>query len=141
MKAVFYHKSDSRYNDVTGLRYHFPHIYLSRVEPVVGDWMVYYGPQMGKRGRYYTGIAKVEHVRPDPELDKHYYAELAGYIDFDRPVEYKEDGGFEKRLVQPDGTINNGYKVQAVRSLEESEFAAIVQAGLSEPDEWPDQVR
>ena len=54
--------------------------------------------------------------RPDPELDKHYYAELTGYIDFDKPVEYKEGGGFEKRLVQPNGTINNGYKVQAVEA-------------------------
>ncbi|WP_246273083.1 HNH endonuclease [Oricola thermophila] len=139
MKAVFYHKPDSRYDDVQGERYHFPHIYLSRVKRVIGDWMVYYGPEQGMPGRFYTGIAKVSHVTPDPARERHYYALLENYLDFDRPVEYKEGGGFEKRLVQPDGVINNGYKVQAVRSLEESEFAAIVRAGLSEPDEWPDR--
>lgn len=139
MKAVFYHKSDSQYDDVTGERYHFPHQYLSRVEPVVGDWMVYYGPLIGRTGRYYTGIAKVIRIRDDPNTEQHYYADLEQYIDFDRAVEYREKGGFEKRLVQLDGTINNGYKVQAVRKIEELEFAAIVEAGLSKPDEWPDR--
>ncbi|MCB1422771.1 MAG: HNH endonuclease [Nitratireductor sp.] len=139
MKAVFYHKPDSRYDDVTGERYHFPHQYLSRVEAVVGDWMVYYGPLPRKKGRYYTGIAKILKVRPDHSTSHHFYADLVEYIDFDRPVEYKEGGGFERRLVQEDGTINNGYKVQAVRKLEESEFVAIVNAGLSTPDDWPDR--
>jgi putative restriction endonuclease len=139
MKAVFYHKPNSPYKDVRGARYHFPHKYLTRVEPVVGDMMVYYGPLDGKSGRYYTGVAKVSGIRPDTDLAKHYFADLADFIDFDRPVEYKEAGGFEKRLVQPNGIINNGYKVQAVRRLEESEFAAIIRAGLSEPDEWPDR--
>jgi putative restriction endonuclease len=139
MKAVFYHRPDSRYDDVTGERYHFPHQYLSRVEAVIGDWMAYYGPLPRQNGRYYTGIARVINVRPDPENEKHYYAHLSDYLDFDRPVEYKENGGYEKRLVMADGTINNGYKVQAVRRLDESEFAAIVEAGLSMPDEWPDR--
>ncbi len=139
MKAVFYHKTNSRYDDVTGERYQFPRIYLSRVENTIGDWFVYYGPQPQMAGRYYTGIARVTGVRPDPEIEDHFYADLSDYIDFDRPVEYKKNGGFEKKLVQSDGTINNGYKVQAVRRLEEEEFAAIVQAGLSQPDDWPDR--
>lgn len=139
MKAVFYHKENSQYDDEKGRKYHFPHIYLSRVEQIIGDWIVYYGPIRGIAGRFYTGVARVLDVRPDDALRRHYYADLADYIDFDRPVEYKENGGFEKRLVQPDGTVNNGYKVQAVRKLEEAEFTAIVQAGLSKPDEWPDR--
>lgn len=139
MKAVFYHKPDSQYDDANGERYHFPHQYLSRVEPTIGDWIIYYGPLPKKAGRFYTGIAKVKGVRQDPDLEKHYYADLKDYIDFDRAVEYKENGGFEKRLVLPDGTISNGFKVQAVRKLEETEFAAIVAAGLSAEDEWPDR--
>lgn len=101
--------------------------------------MVYYGPAEREGGRFYSGIALVKGIRPDPNMEKHYYADLKDYIGFDRLVEYKENGGFEKRLVQADGTINNGYKVQAVRKLDEEEFAAIVQAGLSKPDEWPDR--
>lgn len=139
VKSVFYHKPDSEYDDVTGERYHFPKSYLSRVEAVVGDWMVYYGPLQKQQGRFYTGIAKVHDIKPDNKLNDHFYACLTDYLDFDRAVEYKESGGFEKRLVQADGSINNGYKVQAVRHLTEKEFAAIVEAGLSTDDEWPDR--
>jgi putative restriction endonuclease len=61
------------------------------------------------------------------------------YLDFDRLVPYTENGGYEKRLVRPDGSINGGYAVQAVRVIESDEFTAIVEAGLSAPDDWPDR--
>ena len=139
MKSVFYHKTDSGYNDETGERYHFPVSYLSRVVRSLGDWIVYYGPRTGLPGRYYTGIAQIKRVEPDPANARLHYAFLENYIDFDRPVEYKENGGFESRLVEANGNINQGYKVQAVRSLDDSEFAAIVSAGLATPEAWPDR--
>lgn len=139
MRAVFYHKPDSRYDDKEGEQYHFPQSYLSRVMQALGDWIVYYGPRKGAQGRYYTGIAKVKSVAPDPRNAGLHYAFLTDFIDFDRPVEYKENGGFERRLVRPDGVISQGTKVQAVRLLEDSEFAAIVNAGLSTPEAWPDR--
>ena len=49
MKAVFYHKPDSPYDDAEGVRYHFPQTYLTRVQKTVGDWIVYYGP-LSERG-------------------------------------------------------------------------------------------
>lgn len=119
MKAIFYHKPDSRYNDKEGEQYHFPQSYLSRVLKTQRDWIVYYGPIKGKAGRYYTGIAQVKSVLPDPQNSGLYYAYLESYIDFDRPVGYTEEGGFERRFVQPGGIINPGYSVQAVRMLEE----------------------
>ncbi|MBK8769279.1 MAG: HNH endonuclease [Rhizobiales bacterium] len=139
MKAVFYHKPDSGYKDETGIKYHFPQSYLSRVAKSLNDWIVYYGPVKGLRGRYYTGIALVKSVEPDLEHAGLHYAFLDYYIDFDRPVEYKEGGGFERRLVERSGIINQGYKVQAVRMLEDAEFATIVSAGLSTPEAWPDR--
>ena len=39
-KAVFYHKVDSVYRDVTGQQYHFPKQYLSRVQRAMNDWIV-----------------------------------------------------------------------------------------------------
>lgn len=136
-RAVFYHKIDSAYDDVTGLHYHFPRTYLSRVQQTIGDWIVYYGPLPGMRSRYYSGIAKVLAVEADPQRLDHYYAFLSEYLDLDRPVDYVADGGFETKLVMPDGSINSGRSVQAVRIIEEAEFAAIINAGLSDPDEWP----
>ncbi len=101
MRAVFYHKPNSGYKDETGIRYHFPQSYLSRVMQSLNDWIVYYGPVKNEAGRYYTGIAQVKSVSPDPDSPGLHFAFLENYIDFDRPVEYKEGGGFERRLVQP----------------------------------------
>jgi putative restriction endonuclease len=136
-KAVFYHKIGSAYDDVTGLQYHFPRTYLSRVQQTLGDWIVYYGPLPGLKSRYYSGIARVAAIEQDPQRPDHHYAFLSDYLDLDHPVDYLADGGFETKLVMPGGAINSGRSVQAVRIIEEREFAAIVEAGLSEPDEWP----
>ncbi|MBD1547163.1 HNH endonuclease [Roseibium aggregatum] len=138
-QAIFYHKPDSEYDDVTGKQYHFPKTYLSRVEKTLGDWIVYYGPLPPLKGRYYSGIAKVDAIEKDPSKEGHYYAFLSQYLDFDRPLDYTENDGYEKKLVRPDGTVNGGVSVQAVRILDRDEYVAIVNAGLSSPDEWPDR--
>jgi len=137
-KAVFYHRADSIYDDQPEKFYHFPSQYLSRVRQTIGDQILYYGPH-DQPGRYYWAVALVTGVRPDPRLGDHYYAEVAEYLDFDRPVLYTENGGYEKKLVRADGSINGGRAVQAVRIIEPAEFAGIVEAGLSEPAEWPER--
>jgi len=137
--AVFYHKPDSKYDD-THDRYHFPSQYLSRISKTIGDYITYYGPVSGKSGRFYAGVGKVVSVRSDQNLANHHYAEIQGFLDFDDPVHYQLNGGFEKKLIQEDGSINGGRAVQAVRLIERSEFDAILEAGLSTPDEWPDRV-
>jgi putative restriction endonuclease len=138
-KAVFYHRPDSPYKDDPASRYHFPRLYLSRVEKVVGDHVVYYGPNdRGIRG--YFAVARVAKLVSDPGKSDHYFALIDEYLNFDRHVPYREGGGFEKKLFRPDGSINGGYAQNAVRFLTDMEFAAIVGAGLSEADEWPDRV-
>lgn len=137
--AIFYHKPDSIYDDHLAEKYHFPKQYLSRVAQTIGDWIVYYGPMQGMPSRYYSAIARTETVTQDPKLDNHYYANFAtgSYLDLDRPLEYAENGGYEKKLFKSDGKPNGGYTVQAVRILARNEFATIINAGLSEPEEWP----
>lgn len=139
MKSVFYYKEDSQYLDIKGQIHHFPSQYLQRVKANLNDWIVYYGPINNKKGRYYSGVAKVVEIREDRAKEKHYYADLAEYIDFDRHLEYRENGGYEKKLVQPNGKINGGFAQNAIRSLDEIEFAMIIEAGLSIEDEWPDR--
>ncbi|MGE8104132.1 hypothetical protein ACQKP1_10650 [Allorhizobium sp. NPDC080224] len=92
-KAIFYHKDGSGYKDVRGQLYHFPKMYLSRVQQALGDWIVYYGPLTGMPSRYYSGLARVTAIDDDQELPDHHYARLADYIDFDRPLDYRENGG------------------------------------------------
>lgn len=140
VQAVFHHKIGSIYDDITGEQYHFPRMYLSRVEQAVGDWIVYYGPIPREKGRFYSGVAKVVSVRPDPGQENHFYAKLSEYLDFDRLVDYSENGGYERKMFREDGSINGGTAQNAVRLLTPSEFAAIINAGLANPDEWPDRI-
>lgn len=135
--AVFYHKPDSIYDDAPATRYHFPRTYLSRVEKTLGDWIVYYGPQIGLKGRYYSATARATRIETDPMREDRYYVFLEDYIDFDRPLEYREQGGYEKKLLNAAGRPNAGYTRQAVRLLDADEFNALLIAGLSEEDQWP----
>lgn len=137
--AVFYHKQDSIYDDDPATRYHFPKRYLSRVEQTIGDWTVYYGPVQGMHSRYYTAIALTDSISKDNNRENHYFAHIrpGTYLDFDRNLEYAENGGYEKKLFKTDGKPNGGYTVQAVRIIEQREFVALIEAGLSEPEVWP----
>ena len=139
MKGVFVHKPDSPYDDVTGEKYHFPKNYLGRVEEIVGDLMVYYEKGERKGDNHYTGCARVKSITADTSRTGHFYAHLDNYIDFDRRVYYRESGGFEKKLVLEDGSINGGVAINAVRLIGDDEFARIINAGLSEEPEWPDR--
>lgn len=136
-QAVFYHNPDSIYDDDPASKYHFPKSYLSRVKKTLDDWIVYYGPMEHEKGRFYSAIARTSHIEPDPRKTDHYYVFLKDYIDFDRPLHYRENGGYEKKLFKENGLPNGGYTQQSVRHLEFNEFRAIVEAGFSEEDEWP----
>ncbi|KZM47608.1 HNH endonuclease [Labrenzia sp. OB1] len=138
--AVFYHKPDSIYDDDPADRYHFPKTYLSRVEQTLGDWIVYYGPLPARKGRFYTALARAVDIRPDPDHDGRYYVSLEDYLDFDRPIGYTENGGYEHKLFRSDGKPNGGRTQQAVRIIEPTEFEALFNAGLSEADPWPARV-
>ncbi|MBL4756989.1 MAG: HNH endonuclease [Rhizobiales bacterium] len=135
--AVFYHREDTEYDDIPEKRYHFPKSYLSRVEQTIGDNIVYYGPINNQP--CYWATALVSEVTQDDRRPDHYFAHIIDYIDFDRRVPYKENGGYEKKLFLPNGRVNGGRAVQAIRIVEQMEFAAIVEAGLSQPDDWPDR--
>jgi putative restriction endonuclease len=137
--GVFHHKPDSQYDDQPDRHYHFPSRYLARVKEFVGDRIIYYGPLENRNGRFYWATAKVTKIRADEARPDHYYADLADYIDFDEPVYYLQNGGFERKLVRSDGTINGGRAVNAVRNLDPKEYGAIIDAGLSTRDEWPDR--
>lgn len=137
--AVFYHKPNSVYDDVPALYYHFPKQYLSRVEQVIGQPIVYYGPLDRQTGRFYWAAAIVTHVRQDLLRPDHFYADLKGYIDFDRLVGYQENGGFEHKLVLADGKVSGGRAVQAVRVISDEECNAILKAGMSEQSPWPER--
>lgn len=139
VKAVFQTKISPAYDDVPEQFYHFPRTYLNQVKEAVGDWIVYYEPRrstgdnLSRGGRLaYFAVAQVVGLRPDPNKDDHYYADIANYLDFDKVVPFRNgDDYFESALRGPDDRPNQGQARRAVRNMPDHEFEAIVQAGFS----------
>lgn len=146
-KAVLITKIDPTYDDLPEERYHFPRTYLRQVEAAVGDWILYYEPRrrsgdlasMGGRQAYFA-TARVTNVIPDPSKPDHFYALVNDYLEFDRPVPFKEgDHYYEKALEKDDGSTNKGAFGRAVRNLPNSEYDLILLAGFANvfDDEQP----
>lgn len=127
------------YDDVPEQFYHFPRTYLNQVSASVGDWIVYYEPRrstgdnLSRGGRLaYFAVAQVMGVRPDPNREDHFYADIANFLDFDNVVPFREgDFYYEVALKGPDGRPNQGQARRAVRNMPDNEFEAILQAGFA----------
>lgn len=122
-KAVLTTKVDPSYDDLPEERYHFPRTYLNAARAALGDWIVYYEPRRtsarlsstGGRQSYFA-TARIVRVDGDPHRDDHYYAYVEDYLEFDRPVPFREDGLFyESRLRKEDGSVNKGMFGRSVR--------------------------
>jgi Predicted restriction endonuclease len=139
VKAVFTTKVDPTYDDLPEFRYHFPRTYLRQVEAAVGDWIVYYEPrrssgEANSRGgrQAYFATARVVSVQPDPTLPDHFYAFVADFLEFDRPVPFKEgEHYYESGLRREDGATSKGAFGRAVRPVSNGEYEQILKAGFA----------
>ena len=136
-KCVFMHRDDSQYDDLPAEQYQFPAKYLSRAKPCEGDWIAYYEPKSGGGRLGYFAIAKVKEIIPDPQVDKMFVAiiEPNSYLELEKFVPYKNQGGFIESLLQnEDGSLNGGYNVWAIRPISDEDFHKILDLGFSEAD-------
>ncbi len=138
MKAVFQTKKDPSYDDDPGTRYQFPKIYLKRVEATVGDAIIYYEPSRistgsARGGRMaYFAFGRVNSVRPDPNGNELYYADIVDYFPFTQPVPFKVgEFYYERSMRSANGDVSQGASRAAVRHLPDDEFEAIVDAGFA----------
>lgn len=137
-KAIFTTKVSPAYDDIPEVRYHFPRMYLRQVEQAVGDWIIYYEPRrpsadlMKAGGRQaYFATARVERIVPDTVRADHFYAEISSFLQFTRPVLFKEDGYYyERALRKADGSSNKGAFGRAVRLLPDEEYDLIWCSGF-----------
>ena len=130
--AVFIAKINSDYDDAVEVRYHFPKMYLGRIQKTVGDWIIYYEPR-GNGGRMvYFAVARVLSVEPDKARSGHYYARIGDYIEFPAPVPLSAGGTYlESSLRHAEKTINTAASRTAVRILPHEEFENIRQLGMA----------
>jgi putative restriction endonuclease len=139
VKGVFDAKPNSAYDDDITRRYHFPATpkYMAAARAVVGDWIIYYEPQRNRGRRAYIAVAKVLRIEPDPDKRDHAYAIIdpATYLPFDRPVPFSGDGAYWEapwRAVGDPKQVGRSVQGKSLRLLDDADFAAIVQAGLSQ---------
>ena len=138
-KAVLTSKVNPAYDDLPEERYHFPSTYLNQIRAAIGDWIVFYEPRRqdirpdGRGGRQsYFAAARIVSVDPDSHRPDHFYARMSDYLEFDRPVPFRETHGYyENALLKPDGSTNKGAFGRAVRPLPDHEYEAICAAGFS----------
>lgn len=138
-KAIFTTKADPTYDDLPEKRYHFPRTYLRQVEAARGDWIVYYEPRrtsgdLSSRGglQSYFATARVNRIEPDPLRSDHFYAFVSEFLEFDRPVPFKEGTRyFEAGLERDDGKTNKGAFGRAVRAISDAEYDLILHSGFT----------
>mgnify|MGYP000393893558 CR=1 FL=1 len=139
-KAVFTTKVEPAYDDLPEYRYHFPRTYLRQAEEAVGDWVVYYEPRRpntdpNSRGgrQVYFGTARLSSIEADPGKTDHFYAFMSDYLEFERPVPFKEGAlYFESSLKKADGSTNKGAFGRSVRTMTDEDYDLILRAGFSE---------
>lgn len=114
-------------------------MYLNQVKAAVGDQIIYYEPRRtdsslsSKGGRQaYFASAQVIGIRDDPKNPGHYYAQIANFLQFARPVPFREGGHYyESRLGNENEGTNLGTARRSVRNLPDSEFDLILRAGFA----------
>lgn len=138
-RAVFIIRAKSKYDDLPEQQYHFPKRYLRVASAAVRDWILYFVPSKESERYWGTGAVQsyvsaafISHITPDPLQANHYYAWVAEYAPFVRPVPFKRGNiYFESKLRNEDGTTNSGAAQQSVRSIPDEEFNAIWAEGTS----------
>lgn len=134
MKAVFDTKPRSGYDDDLTRHYQFPRRYLSLAKAADGDWVVLRRPRADGGNLAYFAVARVSGLESDPRSPKLTFARLTDYLDFDRPVPWRQAGRYSERALRDMAVKEVGVYLRgrSVRALEESDFADIVAAGLAE---------
>jgi putative restriction endonuclease len=135
VKAVFDTRAGSGYKDDIPFRYHFPNRYLGECQRAVGDWIVYREPRRGGGREGYIAVAQIAGIEPDPADPTHSYALVMGFLPFDDVVPLRRPAGFYETMlneVANPSRIGAALQGKSIRGISESDFGAIVRAGLQQ---------
>jgi putative restriction endonuclease len=138
--AIFTTKVNPAYDDLPEFRYHFPSTYLNQAKQAVGDWILYYEPRRegadlgGRAGRQcYFAAARVVKIEEDKVRSGHYYAYVADYLEFPKPVPFRiKTTYFESGLRKDDGSTNKGRFGRSVRIISNEDFQIICRMGFAD---------
>lgn len=135
MKAVFTISADAGWDDDPYERYHYPRKGRNHAVALqtVGDWILFYqsGSKLKEKdgGRSYTGCARVGSIDQADDDGKEFYARVANYIEFERPLNFREGSGY---FEEAGTTVGKTHWQSPIRRISNEEFEAIVRAGLGD---------
>ncbi len=135
MKGVFEISGASRYDDLIAERYHFPRVYLRAAQACVGDWIVYRETGSAGGRMAYVAAGRVRGIDADPADVGLFYARIDDFLEFDRPVPYRDpDGRFLERMLrelESPSVAGRALRGRSVRALDGVDLAQNVERGLS----------
>jgi putative restriction endonuclease len=137
VKAVFDVKPGSGYNDDIVRRYQFPgkSDYLHAAGNAIGDWVLYREPKRNGGRQAYIAAARVVGVERDSENTNYYYAYVADYLEFPRPVPFVTNGRYAEaplRAIPEPNRVGQALQGKSMRAILTEDFDAIVLSGLGE---------
>ncbi len=111
----------SAWDDETGVRYHFPrNRYFNRLK--TGMRFIYYKGRTNNNKPQYFGYGEIAKIYPDPESQNDYYADITNYIEFEKPLDFKLNGGYLEDVV-----TTNHFRQNSVRPISEERFYKILE--------------
>ncbi len=109
---------------------------MAAAQSAVGDWIVYREPQRNGGRRAYIAVARVLAIEADRARRDHAYAIMGDYLPFDRPVPLAGQGaGYWEaplRAIESASRVGASLQGKPKRPLSDTDFSAIVAAGLAE---------
>ncbi|AZV42018.1 restriction endonuclease [Peribacillus asahii] len=127
--AVITENDESKWDDQTGILYHFPARYKNKLK--TGTKVIYYkgtmtdkkylSKRLSKKPHYF-GIAQIGDIFPDEDNKNQYFAEIEDYIPFIGPIEFKDNNNNYLEEV----TRSNHWR-DGVREITENTYIKIVQ--------------
>jgi len=132
MKAVLVSQQNPTYDDLPGVRYHFPRRYLKTVQAAINDSIIYYEPgripgQSRRDGRMsYFGVARLTSVDEDYTRPDHFYAHLRDYLPFSNLVPLRARGELLESSLKSDIRQVSGVAQSAVRPISDNDFEKIL---------------
>lgn len=132
--AVITENDESAWDDVTGVKYHFPKKFTGLLTP--GTWVVYYKGGIKNRRfaharlsdrPHYFGLARLGEALPDNSSKKRdYFVMIEEYLPFDEPVLARDGDTYLERI--PENKIKNYWR-DAVREIQKDVFEKISSLG------------
>lgn len=131
--TIITENDESKWDDITGIKYHFPKRYLSILLP--GTKIIYYKGGINKKvfnskrlssQPHYFGIATINKIEDDGA--KNHYAFLRDYREFPHAVPFKNNGDYLEKI--PDNLKKNYWRI-GVRGIDQALYEKIFNLAFS----------